>query len=68
MSIHVTITRATPAHQPRPGLAKAWRRWWQQAANRRQVAHLHDITQDPHIARDLGLPIREKTAHRVEFW
>lgn len=61
MSIQVTQTRPTPLDR-RQIIAKAWRRWWLRAAHRKQMRRLDEVTMDPHMARDLGMPVRERPA------
>ena len=54
-----THTSRTPL-KPRRMLAGAWRAWWLRAVHRRQLRQLDQVLLDPHMARDLGLPARER--------
>ena len=38
------------------------------AANKRSVRRLHDITHDPHLSRDIGVPYRPRPKVRVDRW
>ncbi|UWQ94166.1 hypothetical protein K3728_10495 [Rhodobacteraceae bacterium M385] len=63
MTIQVNLPRSTAHTRPGPSLAKAWRKWWLRAAQRQQMRHLRDVTLDPHMAKDLGMPVQEPQRH-----
>lgn len=63
-----TSTTSPAVNPPRHRIAKAWRRWWMRAAHHRQMRHLRDVTLDPHMARDLGLPVQERPKLRLDLW
>lgn len=63
MTIQVNLPRSTAPTRPGTSLAKAWRKWWLRAATRRQMRHLRDVTFDPHMAKDLGMPVRRPQRH-----
>lgn len=66
MTIQSTSTR--PILRSRPRLfSMAWRAWWLRAAHRKQMRHLDDVLSDPHMARDLGLPPRERSQQRLDL-
>lgn len=51
-----------------PSAAKVWRRWWLRAAKAKQMQQLRDITIDPHMAKDIGLPVTERPLHVFTWW
>ncbi|WP_341861607.1 hypothetical protein [Gymnodinialimonas sp. 57CJ19] len=63
MTFHVDLPRSTAPPRPGPSLAEAWRRWWLRAAQRQPMHHLRDVTLDPHMAKDLGMPLRSPQRH-----
>ncbi len=48
--------------------ANLWRRWWLRAAKAKQMRHLHLVALDPHMAKDLGLPVTERPLHKFNSW
>ncbi|MEJ6394724.1 hypothetical protein V8J82_15785 [Gymnodinialimonas sp. 2305UL16-5] len=64
MSIQISSPRRSAPHHP---LRAPWRHWWLRAVKAQQMRHLADITRDPHMARDLGLPPRPKPATGLEL-
>ena len=52
----------------RPALRHAWRRWWLRASMAKQRRQLENVLTDPHVARDLGLPVRERPPVPHSYW
>ena len=67
MSSHV-LKFARGARPTRSRLAHAWRNWWMRGAKMRQRQRLNQALTDPHLARDLGLPVIERPHIRPELW
>lgn len=63
-----TIASHPTLKRRRPALLHAWRTWWLRAAHRKQMRRLNDVLLDPHMARDLGLPPREKSKLNFGLW
>ncbi len=40
--------------------SRVWRSWWLRASKAQQRRRLETVLTDPHMARDLGLPVRER--------
>ncbi len=65
----VQLTAHTPTrNRARTSLARLWRGWWLRAAKAQQRRCLERVLMDPHMARDLGLPVAERPVIRPELW
>lgn len=62
-----TIASPRSVKPRRPMLLRAWRAWWLRATHRKQMRRLNDVLLDPHMARDLGLPPRERPRHNLDL-
>ncbi|MEX3015102.1 hypothetical protein [Gymnodinialimonas hymeniacidonis] len=67
--MNTQITAQAPiAHASRPTLNRLWRSWWLRAAKAQQRRCLERVLTDPHLARDLGLPVNERPILRTDLW
>lgn len=64
-----TAYKAPPARQRRLfNLGNLWRKMRLRAAHAKQLRHLKDVTVDPHMAKDIGLPVTQPERPRFGMW
>ncbi len=62
------LVRRPHARPARITFARLWRSWWLRATKAQQRQRLTRVLSDPHLARDLGLPVTERPIIRTDLW